>query len=362
MSRRTGRSVALGEQALLQLDSPLMGGPSNQRNIMVYPFFDLDRKSTRTHLTFHHGDTRIEVKALSGQGVATIYDRDLVIYAASIYSQIFATDPEADRRDLVFSAHDFFDKTNRDKSMRSYEMFEGMIERLKGTSIKTNVETGGKGITGWFSWLGDGTAIVYDTDRDTGVRRMKCVRVILCDWLIRAIKLDKQMFAVPSTYFNLRPVQRRLYDLARINCDQGVVWSTTLGELHAAVGSNVPVSRFKSQVREAVEDGIPEFNVVITEDFIAQAEGARKGGRRSVADQIVILSPKSTIDGIAGETTAKPVTDAAPAGGARRVDRSSNVDDAMNTTDTDTAYSVAPQPRRGHRKRLEEDNQTLRLF
>ncbi|WP_207461826.1 replication initiator protein A [Azospirillum sp. SYSU D00513] len=302
MAKRKGRTITLSSsgQGMLELDSPLKGGPSNEHNIMVYPFFDLDRKATREHLTFQSGTTRVEVKALSGQGVATIYDRDLIIYAASLVKQQLDTEPGVEpKRELVFSAHDFFAKACRDRSMRAYEKFEQMVDRLKGTMVKTNVETGGRGVSGWFNWLGDGTAIVYDINEASGERRMLYVKLVLCEWLVRAIKHDKKMFAVPTSYFDLPPIARRLYDLARVNCDGGKVWETTLGKLHAAVGSNVPVARFKVQVNQVTKDGgIPEFDVTITDRYVPllPTVGAKTGGRRSVADQIVLLSPGGTVE------------------------------------------------------------------
>jgi len=293
---RQGRSIAVSSaQTLLQLDSPLKGAASNEQNLMLYPFFDLDRKAVKQKAVFQKGKTRIEIKAIAGQGIATIYDRDLIIYAASLVKQQIEADPAVEpRKELIFAAHDFFGKACRDKSMRSYEKIEAAVERLKGTLIKTNIETGGRGATGWFNWLGEGTAVVYEIDEESSERRMRYVKIVLCDWLMRAIREDGRMFAVPPTYFDLTPVERRLYDLGRVNCDGSQVWRTTLGDLHLAVGANVAVPRFKAQVKAA---NIPEYDVLITDEFAPSMDPEKtgKGGRPSVAQQVVILSPKGAL-------------------------------------------------------------------
>lgn len=47
-------------------------------------------------------------------------------------------------RVVRFTAYDFLVSTNRDTSGRAYERMAAALARLRGTSIETNIETGGQ--------------------------------------------------------------------------------------------------------------------------------------------------------------------------------------------------------------------------
>ena len=55
----------------------------------------------------------------------------------------------------------------------------------------------------------------------TGERRLKAVKVRLCDWLFRAILLDRQVLDYAAAYFQLGPIERRIYEVARSTCEEG---------------------------------------------------------------------------------------------------------------------------------------------
>jgi plasmid replication initiation protein len=58
-------------------------------------------------------------------------------------------------QDFYFTAHDLFRVTGVSGSSRSYTRLSDALERLQGTQIKTNIEAGGEGQAGFFSWLSD---------------------------------------------------------------------------------------------------------------------------------------------------------------------------------------------------------------
>jgi hypothetical protein len=47
------------------------------------------------------------------------------------------------------------------------------------------------------------------------VKRLKAVGERLCDWLFRAIPRDGQVLDYATTYFQLWPIERRIYEVAR---------------------------------------------------------------------------------------------------------------------------------------------------
>ncbi|MBX4420829.1 replication initiator protein A, partial [Mycobacterium tuberculosis] len=58
-------------------------------------------------------------------------------------------------QDFYFTAHDLFRVTGVNSSARSYARLSDALERLQGTQIKTNIEAGGEGEAGFFSWLSE---------------------------------------------------------------------------------------------------------------------------------------------------------------------------------------------------------------
>jgi len=90
----------------LHLDSPLMGKAKNDRNLMVYAWFGLNREKQTELPVYDDGKVRIEVTGTK-HGVANIWDAELLIYLASIIQERINLGmvPEP----LVsFAAHDFF--------------------------------------------------------------------------------------------------------------------------------------------------------------------------------------------------------------------------------------------------------------
>jgi hypothetical protein len=72
-SRRTSiRSKAVQLAQGVLFDSPLTGRVNSEHNLMLYPFFDLSRNAERKRLSFIDHNVKIEVRAMEGQGLATI--------------------------------------------------------------------------------------------------------------------------------------------------------------------------------------------------------------------------------------------------------------------------------------------------
>ncbi|MGC7532168.1 replication initiator protein A, partial [Pandoraea pneumonica] len=110
--------------------------------------------------------------------------------------------------DFYFTAHDLFRVTGVNSSARSYSRLSDALERLQGTQIKTNIEAGGEGQAGFFSWLSE--AQLHYQKNARGEKRLKGVKVRLCDWLYRAILRDRRVLEYSPSYFQLGPVERRL--------------------------------------------------------------------------------------------------------------------------------------------------------
>src|SRR5690349_4384357 len=112
------------------LDSPLTKAVRADQYLFAYPFFDLSVNGRKTRLVYDDGTITITVKGQE-QGIATIFDRDLLLYACALLVEKVEAG-EQPSRELVFSARDYFRVAGRDMSGHSYEALEETMDRLKG--------------------------------------------------------------------------------------------------------------------------------------------------------------------------------------------------------------------------------------
>jgi plasmid replication initiation protein len=233
---------------LPEFDSPLLSRTKSDKSIMDYPFFALNRTGQRKRpLTYNDGQVKVEIKP-KGTGIATVYDKDLILYVAGIAWEKINRGEEPGRT-FTFSAYDFARATGRPKNKDSYERILKMLERLQGTQIKTNIEHGGKGVGGYFSWL-DSAYASYLAER-TG-NEPQFIRVTICEWLYRAICQGKVLTYDPG-YFDLGPMERRIYDIARSHCGRQSYWPIKLPKLREKVGYEGELRRFKYELNQIIE-------------------------------------------------------------------------------------------------------------
>ena len=204
---------------LFILDSPLLTEVRGEQPFMAYPFFALTKTAWKRSLLYKTGSVSIEIGP-GPRGVATIYDKEILLYIASLLvAKLDAGETVA--QDFYFTAHDLFRVTRVNDSARSYSRLSDALERLQDTQIKTNIEAGGEGQAGFFSWLSE--AQLHYSKTPNGEKCLKGVKVRLSDWLYRAILRGRRVLDYSPTYFKLGPVERRLHEVARSTCQAGPV-------------------------------------------------------------------------------------------------------------------------------------------
>ncbi len=286
------------QRDLFALDSPLHGEIRGERSLMAFPFFALSKNAWMKPLTYDHATVSIEVRP-SASGVATIYDKEIVLYIASLMAAKLEAGDRVEQ-DFVFTAHDLFSATGSNHSARSYGRLSEALERLQGTQIKTNIEAGGEGEEGFFSWLSE--AKLHYSKTKSGERRLKAVKVRLCDWLYRAILLDRHVLDYAAAYFQLGPIERRIYEVARSTCEEGNVLDIDLATFRLQIGYQNPLSNFKAALKQIVAtDGIPDYHLELVEETDAAppaGDAPPRRGRRAPQARVVITprGPALTAD------------------------------------------------------------------
>ena len=282
----TTRGVNQGE--LFVLDSPLLTEVRGEQSLMAYPFFALSKTAWKRSLIYKTDTVSIEIGP-GPRGVATIYDKEVLLYIASLMAVKLDAGDEV-TQDFYFTAHDLFRVTGVNGSARSYSRLSDALERLQGTQIKTDIEAGGEGQAGFFSWLSE--AQLQYTKTRSGDKRLKAVKVRLCDWLYRAILRDRRVLDYSPSYFQLGPVERRLYEVARSTCKDEPV-RVGLDELRLQLGYQNSLKHFRHAMKGiSDENAIPDYHITMSDPV---APATSPGRRVSIAAITVTIAPKPTL-------------------------------------------------------------------
>lgn len=115
--------------------------PKSDLASMEYPLFTLSTKPDMKEREYHQGDRWVKI-APSNIGLATVHDRDLLIYCIS---QLMAALKEGRpiAKTVRLNVHDVMQVTNRSTGQRGYKLFQDMLRRLQSTRIETNITQGG---------------------------------------------------------------------------------------------------------------------------------------------------------------------------------------------------------------------------
>lgn len=227
--------------------------PKNDLASMEHPLFSLGTRPDRRILNYQHNGAEITVTP-SVKGLATIHDKDILIFCISQLMAALNAGRQVSRT-LHLKAHDLLVATNRETSGDAYRRLREAFERLAGTRITTNIVTGDEETTSGFGLIES-----WEIVRKTRGGRMVSVAVTLSDWLYRAV-LSKSVLTLSRDYFRLRkPLERRVYELARKHCGRQPGWSVSVETLLKKSGSASPRRVFRKMLRDMIDAGrMPDY-------------------------------------------------------------------------------------------------------
>lgn len=220
---------------------------------MEHPIFSLSTKPDKRVLSYSHNGVDIQVVP-SVKGRATIYDKDILIFCISQLVAALNAGKEISRT-LSLRAHDLLVATNRDTGGESYVRLREAFERLAGTRVTTNIITGDTETTSGFGLIEN-----WEILRRSRGGRMINVTVTLSEWLYRAV-CARSILTLSRDYFRLRkPLERRIYELARKHCGRQAEWVISISVLHHKSGSSSPLRVFRAAMRKMIDTNhLPDY-------------------------------------------------------------------------------------------------------
>ncbi|MFG1260990.1 replication initiator protein A [Xanthobacter flavus] len=219
----------------------------DSQDLMAYPFFSLAKSKRVQPIKFEAGDVRIHVEAPAEFGLATIWDADILIWAAS---QII------DARDLglrtsrlmATTPYEILTFIGRGTSVRDYQRLKAALDRLQATTVATSIRQPSERRRHRFSWINEWKERLDAKGRPLGIE------LIVPDWFYEGILNNALILTIDRNYFDLLGgIERWLYRLVRKHGGhQPGGWSFDFHHLHAKSGSLSRFSNFACDLRDIV--------------------------------------------------------------------------------------------------------------
>jgi plasmid replication initiation protein len=236
--------------------------PRDQRDLMERPFFSLAKSRRTVPILYEAGEVRVEVFAVPQHGMATIWDADILIWAAG---QIVEAENLGlgTSRFLRFTPFHLLTAIGRETGASDYKLLKAALTRLQSTSIRTTIRNGEHWRRHQFSWVNEWEELTRHDGRVEGME------LVLPDWFYRGVVDRSLVLAIDRAYFRLKGgIERWLYRVARKHAGrQPLGWVFDLHHLHEKSGSLARVSDFALQIRRiAVRQPLPGYRLRIEHD------------------------------------------------------------------------------------------------
>lgn len=236
--------------------------PRDQRDLMERPFFSLAKSRRVIPILYEAGEVRVEVNAVPEHGMATIWDADVLIWAASqlVEAQNLGLPTS---RFLRFTPYHLLTAIGRETGASDYKLLKSAFARLQSTVIRTTIRQGDHWRRHQFSWLNEWEELTRRDGRTEGME------FVLPDWFYRGVIDRSLVLAIDPAYFRLKGgIERWLYRVARKHAGrQPRGWLFDFRHLHAKSGSLARASDFAIQLRRiAVRQPLPGYRLRIERD------------------------------------------------------------------------------------------------
>jgi plasmid replication initiation protein len=236
--------------------------PRDQRDLMERPFFSLAKSPRSRPILYRSADVEVQVFGMPEHGMATIWDADILIWAAS---QIVAAENSgfATTRFLRFTPYHLLRAIGRPTGKRQYVLLKAALARLQSTVVATTIRNGQHWRRRQFSWVNEWEEL---TTRDGRVQGMEFV---LPEWFYNSVIDRSLVLAIDPAYFRLTGgIERWLYRVARKHAGhQRHGWTFELAHLHRKSGSLARPSDFALDLRRiAARQRLPGYTLQIRRD------------------------------------------------------------------------------------------------
>jgi plasmid replication initiation protein len=254
----------LGEASREQLELfralPGTMAPRDAQDLMAWPFFSLAKSRRIQPIDFQAGGVKVRVEGTIEHGLATIWDADVLIWAAS---QIVEARDAGIRTSRLMQAtpYEILTFIGRGTSVRDYQRLKAALDRLQSTSIATTIRQAPGRRMHRFSWINEWK------ERADRAGRPQGIELILPDWFYAGVIEEALVLTIDPAYFGLTGgIERWLYRLVRKHGGrQRTGWQFDFRHLYAKSGSMARFSDFALDIRRiANRQSLPGYRLAVT--------------------------------------------------------------------------------------------------
>ena len=153
----------------------------DQRETMERPFFSLAKRKRLKPIEYTSPNGEVFVNVFPNQefGMATIWDADILIWAASVLNDRRKRGENDLPRTLSFHPYDLLKTIGRETGGRQYQLLREALGRLQSTTIVTNIRVKRGKKQRQFSWIEGWTDLVDDDGKQSRGMTPDSLRLVL---------------------------------------------------------------------------------------------------------------------------------------------------------------------------------------
>jgi plasmid replication initiation protein len=230
---------------------------------MAYPFFSLAKSKRVRPIDYRTRTIAIRVEAVPDHGMATIWDADVLIWAASQIVEARDAGLKTSRL-MAATPYEILTFVGRGTGARDYHRLKAAFDRLQSTTVLTSIRQPAERRRHRFSWINEWKETADVHGRPLGLE------LILPDWFYAGVLDDALVLTIDRAYFDLTGgLERWLYRIVRKHGGrQADGWSFDFSHLHAKSGSLSPLKHFAYDLREIVRrQSLPGYRLCIERSF-----------------------------------------------------------------------------------------------
>lgn len=235
----------------------------DQREMMERPFFSLAKSKRQKPIDYRSpdGKTWVHVSGNPDYGMATIWDADILIYCASMLSDMKRRGINDVPRTIKIMPYDLLRAIDRPTTGRAYELLGQALDRLVSTTVKTNIRAENRR-EATFSWLDGWQQIV-----DERTERSRGMTLELSNWFYEGVMMTGGVLAIDRAYFHLTGGRERwLYKVARKHAGGAGEggFAISMPTLFEKSGAEGDYRRFKFEMLKiAARNELPGYALVV---------------------------------------------------------------------------------------------------
>jgi hypothetical protein len=245
-----------GDQLEFAIFGQLFDAPvKDAQALMANPFLALTNRHKSEAFEYTSKDGRDWLRVVpSEKGMATVHDKDLLIYVGSILRREIERGRKISRI-VEFHPYDFLKATGRATNKQGYDSFIDMLDRLDGTRIRTNIDGDIVAQRKGFGLIAEYE--LHSRKTKSGKTVMSHCSVTLGKWMFEAFEDKRRIATINPDYFTLKHgLDRALISLCRkhIGSRQGSrPWGIRVDNLAKKIGWRRELWQFRDQLKKRLK-------------------------------------------------------------------------------------------------------------